>query len=150
MRRLLLTCVALAAGFLVAACDGYAPVDRYTGVNYKQSPGEADLQAAYKGAQEMITVSKGNYREPYFGAFERLKSEQERWLKKPVSGGPVAKGLARWRGRYMVLARRIHSAAPGRSRERPKIRALDLRMALERKVPPFLAETEAELDKRRR
>ena len=84
--------VALAA---VAGCGQYRPIDPYTGVDLGRSPGVADVQAAYKAAQEMITVSKGNYAEPYFRAFERLKAEQERWLTKPRAGGPLGARLAR-------------------------------------------------------
>ena len=132
----------------LAGCGGYRPIDSYTGVNYQRQPGEAALQAAYKAAQEMVTTSRGNYREPYYDAFDRLKCEQERWLKAPVTGGPQGKHLARWRLKYKVLARRIYGWTSSRRPDRRKIQRLDFDKAL-RGVEPFLMETELELAKRR-
>ena len=137
--------VALAA---VAGCGQYRPIDPYTGVDLGRSPGVADVQAAYKAAQEMMTVSKGNYAEPYFRAFERLKTEQERWLTKPRAGGPLGARLARWRVKYKVLARKIYGATSSRRPDRKKIAQLDYEKAL-RDVEPFLMETELLLAKER-
>ncbi len=140
MKRALLVILAMTAG-----CGG--TVDSYTGIDAAANPGVSALTAAEKSARQMVSTARGNYREPYYEAFWRLKTAQERWLGAPRAGAPTGKHLTRWRLTYRDLGQVIFRSCRN-SKEKKKLYALDLDMA-SRGIAPFLTETEAEMARRK-
>ena len=141
-------CVIAAAAATLGALGCMSTVDLYSGADRRTQPGEHALRAAYKAAKEMVTTARGNYAEPHYRAFDRLKFEQERWLGKPVPGGVSGMDLESWLATYRKFAKRIHLRCPS-SVERRKMIELEVRKFSDG-VEPLLPQTHIHIDKLKR